>query len=93
VATRSDAEGRVVIEVKDSGAGISDDAKRHIFEPFFTTKGAGRGTGLGLSICQSIVTALGGEIGFDTQLGRGTTFHVILPAAPVLAGGEPLSRP
>jgi PAS domain S-box-containing protein len=89
VATRCDDRGRVVIEVRDSGAGIPDDVKRRIFEPFFTTKGAGRGSGLGLSICQSIVTALGGEITFDSQLGRGTSFSVILPAAPATTSVRP----
>src|SRR6185295_15351684 len=91
VATRSDADGRVVIEVRDTGAGIPEDVKRRIFEPFFTTKGPGRGTGLGLSICQSIVTALGGEITFESQLGLGTAFRVILPAAPVEPAVEPIS--
>jgi signal transduction histidine kinase len=85
VGTRSDERGRVVIEVRDSGAGIPDDVRPHIFEPFFTTKTGGRGTGLGLSICQTIVTALGGEIGFESQLGRGTAFRVTLPAAPLEA--------
>ena len=89
VATRCDDRGRVIIEVRDTGAGIPDDVKRRIFEPFFTTKGAGRGSGLGLSICQSIVTALGGEITFESQIGRGTAFHVILPAAPPIQERRP----
>jgi PAS domain S-box-containing protein len=89
VATRSDDRGRVVIEVRDTGAGIPDEVKRRLFEPFFTTKGAGKGTGLGLSICQSIVTALGGEIGFESRLGQGTSFYVILPAAPAGSGADP----
>jgi signal transduction histidine kinase len=88
VSTRCDDAGRVVIEVKDSGAGIPEDVKRRIFEPFFTTKGAGRGTGLGLSICHNIVTALGGEIAFESQLGQGTSFRVILPAAPPATGAD-----
>jgi PAS domain S-box-containing protein len=82
VATRTDASGRVVIEVRDSGVGMSEEVKRHLFEPFFTTKTGGRGTGLGLSICQSIVGSLGGEIAFDSEIGHGTTFRVILPPAP-----------
>jgi PAS domain S-box-containing protein len=81
VATRGDAHGHVVIEVADTGAGIPDDVKKHIFEPFFTTKAGGLGTGLGLSIAQSVVSALGGEITFESQLGHGSTFRVILPAA------------
>jgi PAS domain S-box-containing protein len=90
VATRSDPDGRVVIEVRDTGEGIPEDVKRRIFEPFFTTKGPGRGSGLGLSICQSIVTALGGEITFESELGTGTAFRVILPAAPVGPAVEPI---
>jgi PAS domain S-box-containing protein len=82
VSTRLDQRGYVVIAVRDSGAGIPDDVKKHLFEPFFTTKGGGRGTGLGLSICQSIVAAMGGEITFDSEVGRGSTFRVSLPAAP-----------
>ena len=82
VSTRQDERGQVVIEVKDSGSGIPDDVKRRLFEPFFTTKSGGRGTGLGLSICKSIVTALGGEIGFESQVGQGTSFRVTLPPAP-----------
>ena len=88
VATRCDDRGRVIIEVRDTGAGIPDDVKRRIFEPFFTTKG-GRGSGLGLSICQSIVTALGGGITFESQLGRGSSFHVVLPAAPAVTSLAP----
>jgi PAS domain S-box-containing protein len=84
VLTREDDRGRVVIEVKDSGTGIPDEVKRRLFEPFFTTKSGGRGTGLGLSICKSIVTALGGEIGFESRVGHGTSFRVTLPPAPEL---------
>ena len=90
VSTRQDHLGRVVIEVKDSGAGIPEEVKRRLFEPFFTTKSGGRGTGLGLSICKSIVSALGGEIGFESQVGQGTSFRVTLPAAPTLGATVPL---
>ncbi len=89
VTTRCDDSDRVVIEVRDTGAGIPDHVKPRLFEPFFTTKGAGKGTGLGLSICKSIVTALGGEIGFESQLGQGTTFYVVLPAAPPGTPADP----
>ena len=82
VSTRTDGEGHVVIEVKDSGAGIPDDVKPRIFQPFFTTKASKSGTGLGLSICQNIVTAHGGQISFESEVGKGTAFRVTLPAAP-----------
>jgi signal transduction histidine kinase len=72
----------VVIEVRDTGLGMSEEVKAHVFEPFFTTKPTGRGSGLGLSICQSIVAALGGEITVDSQIGKGSSFRVILPATP-----------
>ncbi len=82
VATSTDERGWAVIEVSDTGTGIPDEVRRRMFEPFFTTKEGGQGTGLGLPICQSIVTALGGEITVESQVGRGTTFRVLLPPAP-----------
>jgi CheY-like chemotaxis protein len=59
-----------------------------LFTPFFTTKPVGVGTGLGLSICQRIVTGFGGAITVTSEVGRGTTFRVTLPAAV----GEPAER-
>ena len=66
--------------VSDSGCGIADAALQRVFEPFFTTKPAGEGTGLGLSVAHGIVTGHGGTINVDSQLGRGSRFHVYLPA-------------
>jgi PAS domain S-box-containing protein len=82
VGTRRDAEGRAVIEVKDTGSGISEEHLGRIFDPFFTTKPAGSGLGLGLSICHGIVSALGGEISAESRLGQGSLFRVTLPGAP-----------
>ncbi len=79
VSTRTDAQGRCVVEVSDTGEGIAPSDLRRIFDPFFTTK-AGTGTGLGLSICHSIVTATGGELSVESQVGKGSTFRVVLPA-------------
>jgi signal transduction histidine kinase len=76
--------GRVVIEVSDTGAGIPAEIRARLFSPFVTTKPPGQGTGLGLSISRRIVTALGGEIGVDSEPGRGTTFRVSLPASDEL---------
>ncbi len=82
VSSRFDpATHRVVVEVADEGAGIPPDVLPRIFEPFFTTKGVGTGTGLGLFVCQGIVTELGGELTVESELGKGTTFRVLLPAA------------
>jgi PAS domain S-box-containing protein len=74
-----EGDGRVVVEVSDTGSGIAPGRLAQIFDPFFTTKPQGVGTGLGLAICQSIVTAHGGEIRVETQVGRGSTFRVLLP--------------
>jgi two-component system cell cycle sensor histidine kinase/response regulator CckA len=72
--------GRVSIEVQDTGSGIPREALTRIFDPFFTTKPVGVGTGLGLSICHGIITNLGGEISVESELGKGTTFRVVLPS-------------
>jgi len=71
--------GRVIVEVKDTGVGMSPEVLRRMRDPFFTTKPIGRGTGLGLAICQRIVDALGGELSAESVLGSGTTFRVALP--------------
>jgi len=72
-------QGSVVVRVADTGVGIPVQVHERIFQPFFTTKPVGQGTGLGLSICRGIVTALGGQISFQSQAGGGTTFRVVLP--------------
>jgi len=83
VITRSrPSDGAVVIEVRDTGAGIPPELVGRVFEPFFTTKAPGSGTGLGLSICHHIVTSLGGTIDVELNLPRGTCFRVTLPSAP-----------
>ncbi len=82
ITTSTDGEGRVVVEVRDTGAGISESVLPHIFDPFFTTKPVGMGTGLGLSVCHGIVARLGGDITVESRVGAGTTFRVRLrPAA------------
>jgi signal transduction histidine kinase len=70
----------VVIEVADTGAGMSPDIMQRIFDPFFTTKRR-EGTGLGLSISQMLVTRQGGKISLESEPGKGTTFAVWLPQA------------
>ena len=80
IRTRSDGLGRVVVEISDTGRGIPEELRARIFDPFFTTKPVGEGTGLGLSICLGIVRSLGGEILLESEVGRGSTFRVALPA-------------
>ncbi|MEK6651176.1 MAG: PAS domain S-box protein, partial [Bacteroidota bacterium] len=70
----------VSMTVADAGSGIPEDVREHIFEPFFTTKEQGKGTGLGLSTCLGIVDQNGGMIWVDSALGKGSSFHVLLPA-------------
>ena len=70
------AEGAMlVIDVSDTGTGIPDDLQ--VFEPFATTKEAG--TGLGLSIARQIVAGHDGSMSYDSTLGEGTTFRIVMP--------------
>lgn len=79
------AGAQVIVEVADNGSGIAPGILGRIFEPLFTTKPIGVGSGLGLAICKGIVTALGGTIEVKSELGRGTTFRVALPASEARA--------
>jgi signal transduction histidine kinase len=71
----------ILISVSDTGSGMSPETKAHLFEPYFTTKPPGKGTGLGLATVDGIVKQIGGFITVDSELGRGSTFSVYLPAA------------
>lgn len=80
-ATAGESPHSVHVAVSDTGMGIPPKVLKKIFDPFFTTKPAGKGTGLGLSICFNIVQGLGGHIRIDSEEGKGTTFHILLPTA------------
>jgi PAS domain S-box-containing protein len=83
IRVRTWAEGEAVFaEVSDTGKGIPPEHRGRVFDPFFTTKEIGVGSGLGLSITRNIVTGLGGEISFTSEVGQGTRFLVRLPRLP-----------
>jgi signal transduction histidine kinase len=84
VSTRVD-RGSVVVEVADTGSGMSPETREHAFDPFYTTKGVGQGTGLGLDISRRIVERHSGDIGIDTRPGE-TVLRVRLPATGAPAG-------
>ena len=70
----------VRISIEDNGTGISKDALPKVFDPFFTTKEPGRGTGLGLSVSYALIAAIQGDIRVESEEGKGTIFHIVLPA-------------
>jgi CheY-like chemotaxis protein/two-component sensor histidine kinase len=85
VTTGVEPNGRVFIEVADSGHGMSPEVQQRIFAPFFTTKPPGSGMGLGLSICRRLVGSFGGEITVHSRPGQGSRFRVVFPAASATA--------
>ena len=88
ITTRYVARNNMVaIDIADNGPGIPRELLGKIFDPFFTTKEVGKGTGLGLSISYSIVEKLGGQIRVASEVGKGTTFNILLPV------NEPGERP
>lgn len=84
VATRRD-NGRLVVEVSDTGSGIPSEHLSRIYDPFFTTKAIGKGTGLGLSIAYGILQEHGGTISCESAVGQGTRFTLSLPPATTRA--------
>lgn len=83
VRIRAKEPGQVVVEVRDTGAGMTPEVLSRVFDPFFTTKPIGEGTGLGLSICHGIIESMGGTISVESTLSKGSTFRVVLRAMEV----------
>jgi signal transduction histidine kinase len=84
-ATRDEASDEVKVQVIDTGSGIPEKLLPKIFQPFFTTKGTAKpgeskGTGLGLAICKEIIEQHKGRIEVQSEVGKGTTFTIYLPA-------------
>jgi two-component system cell cycle sensor histidine kinase/response regulator CckA len=82
----------VLIEVEDSGTGMSQEIMEKIFEPFFSTKELGKGTGLGLSTVYGIIKQTGGFIYPESELGRGTVFRIFLPRYVPSEGEAPVKQ-
>jgi nitrogen fixation/metabolism regulation signal transduction histidine kinase len=85
VRTRDDGDG-IVLEVSDSGVGLTQEERERIFTPYYTTKQ--HGTGLGLAIVQSIISDHGGRIYVESQAGKGTTFRIRLFKNPPVNGRD-----
>ncbi len=89
----------VRITVTDTGSGIPSDVLAHVYDPFYTTKKGGKGTGLGLSMVYGFVKQSGGHINIETEIGRGTSIEIYLPAAAEETGqsaaepAEPVDAP
>ena len=85
---RTAQQGQFVeLKITDMGCGIPAEHREHIFDPFFTTKRRGRGVGLGLSVSYGIITAASGAIKVDSEVGKGSTFRVSLPAVQEASWG------
>ena len=75
----------LVLEVADTGCGMTPEVKERAFEPFFTTKAVGKGTGLGLSQIFGFAHQSGGEVGIHSEVGKGTTVSIYLPRTDAAA--------
>lgn len=89
IGVRNCADG-IVISIADNGCGITKDISEKIFDPFFTTKPVNKGTGLGLTLSYQFVKEMNGNLTFKSELGKGTTFLITLPA---MVKSEQTERP
>jgi PAS domain S-box-containing protein len=92
VITRNEGS-RVVIEIRDTGTGMTPEIQKRIFEPFFTTKPEGTGTGLGLSVSYGIMQSHAGTLSVHSAVGIGSTFRISLPSSPAIDGATPAPNP
>jgi len=92
IATRQ-VGSQVEIAIRDTGLGIPEKNLTRIFDPFFTTKSVGKGTGLGLNVTYNILKKHKGSINVQSELGRGTTFTIRIPANGPAAAREPGEAP
>lgn len=91
IILRTGADGsNVWVEVSDTGCGIPEHLRTKIFDPFFTTKPIGKGTGLGLSMSYGIVQAHGGQLEVESEVGRGSTFRMVLPIRHIAPPKQPV---
>jgi len=91
VQTSAEAEW-VHVAISDTGTGIPEPVRHKVFDPFFTTKQVGKGSGQGLALARAtVVDKHGGKLYFDTEVGKGTTFHVWLPTGGTLTEGQKAS--
>ena len=86
-----DSRQCVLLEIADTGCGITQENIRRVFEPFFTTKPDGEGFGIGLATCRQIIDEAGGTIHLKSRLGQGTTFSIYLPTVDKAAQPAPAS--